>query len=149
MPDNRRNFKSLYNYVALPLLEAFRIEYWALEEAKLQRMPPEQEFSRKIVLVAGGGSGIGRAVAIKLAQRGAHVIVADRNEKGAETETEEVSKMASAESNGRIPGYHFAREHRKGAARSGAAFGGLDGVVNTAAIFPLRTPRGSFRKSMG
>ena len=62
-PDQSSQFKSLCNYVALPLLEAFRIEYWALEEAKLQRMPPEQEFSRKIMLVAGGGSGIGSAIA--------------------------------------------------------------------------------------
>ena len=69
-PDQSPQFKSLCNYVALPLLEAFRIEYWALEEAKLQRMPPEQEFSRKIILVAGGGSGIGRAVTLKLAKRG-------------------------------------------------------------------------------
>ena len=82
--EHSKNFKSLYNYVALPFLEAFRIEYWALEEAKLQRQPPEQEFSRKIILVAGGGSGIGRAVAIRLAKRGAHVIVADRDEKAAE-----------------------------------------------------------------
>ena len=44
-----RQFKTFHNYVALPRLEAFRIEYWALEEAKLQRMPPEREFSRKIV----------------------------------------------------------------------------------------------------
>ena len=48
------------NYVALPLSEAFRIEYWQLEEAKLLRQPPEKELSRQIVLVVGGGSGIGR-----------------------------------------------------------------------------------------
>ena len=59
-------FKSFHNYVALPRSEAFRIEYWALEEAKLQRMPPEREFSRKIVVVVGGASGIGREVALLL-----------------------------------------------------------------------------------
>ncbi len=64
------------NYVALPRSEAFRIEYWALEEAKLQRMPAEAEFSRKIVLVMGGGSGIGREVALLLARKGAHLVVA-------------------------------------------------------------------------
>src|SRR5262249_1443878 len=49
--EQARNFTSFHNYVALPRSEAFRIEYWALEEAKLQRMPPEREFSRKIALV--------------------------------------------------------------------------------------------------
>ena len=67
---SRRRRSSLHNYVALPRREAFRIEYWALEEAKLQRMPPEREFSRKIALVVGGGSGIGREVALQLARRG-------------------------------------------------------------------------------
>ena len=67
-PEQAEEFKSFHNYVALPRLEAFRIEYWALEEAKLQRMPPEREFSRKIAVVVGGGSGIGREVALQLAQ---------------------------------------------------------------------------------
>ena len=62
--------------------EAFRIEYWALEEAKLQRMPPEKEFSRKVVVVVGGGSGIGREVALQIARRGGHVVVADQNAGG-------------------------------------------------------------------
>ncbi len=82
LPHARRveqsgEFSSLHNYVALPRSEAFRIEYWALEEAKLQRMPPEAEFSRQIALVVGGGSGVGREVALLLAQKGAHVVVAD------------------------------------------------------------------------
>ena len=64
-PEQAAEFASFHNYVALPRSEAFRIEYWALEEAKLQRMPPEREFSRKIVLVVGGASGIGREVALR------------------------------------------------------------------------------------
>ena len=75
--EQAAQFEQLHNYVALPRSEAFRIEYWALEEAKLQRMPAEAEFSRKIVLVVGGGSGIGREVALLLARKGAHVVVAD------------------------------------------------------------------------
>src|SRR5215472_9152004 len=51
------------NYVALPPSEAFRIEYWALEEAKIRRQPPEKQLSRQIALIVGGGSGIGREVA--------------------------------------------------------------------------------------
>ena len=58
------SFKVFTNYVALPAIEAFRIEYWALEEAKIRRQPPEKELSRRIVLVVGGGSGIGREVAL-------------------------------------------------------------------------------------
>ncbi len=59
-----QQFTQFHNYVALPRSEAFRIEYWALEEAKLQRMPAEAEFSRKIALIIGGASGIGREVAL-------------------------------------------------------------------------------------
>jgi rhamnose utilization protein RhaD (predicted bifunctional aldolase and dehydrogenase) len=62
--EQAREFTSFHNYVALPRSEAFRIEYWALEEAKLQRMPAEREFGRKIALIVGGGSGIGREVAL-------------------------------------------------------------------------------------
>ena len=72
------SFKVFTNYVALPLSEAFRIEYWALEEAKIRRQPPEKELSRRMALVVGGGSGIGREVALLAAARGAHVMVADR-----------------------------------------------------------------------
>ena len=68
--------------MALPPSEAFRIEYWALEEAKIRRQPPEKELSRRIVLVVGGGSGIGREVALLAAERGAHVVVADRDVAG-------------------------------------------------------------------
>ena len=79
--------------MALPRLEAFRIEYWALEEAKLQRMPPEREFSRKIALVVGGASGIGRDVAVQLAKRGAHVVVADLNLDAAQEAASEAARQ--------------------------------------------------------
>ena len=95
--SRRSEFKSFHNYVALPRSEAFRIEYWALEEAKLQRMPPEKEFSRKVVVVVGGGSGIGREVAVQIARRGGHVVVADMNAAGAEETKAEAVKASSAE----------------------------------------------------
>ena len=82
-PEDSAEFSSHDNYVALPLAEAFRIEYWALEEAKLRRQPPEKEYSRKIFLVVGGGSGIGRATVLRLVEGGAHVMVADRDEQAA------------------------------------------------------------------
>ncbi|PYX43383.1 MAG: bifunctional rhamnulose-1-phosphate aldolase/short-chain dehydrogenase, partial [Acidobacteria bacterium] len=81
--EQSKEFTQFHNYVALPRSEAFRIEYWALEEAKLQRMPPEAEFSRKVVMVVGGASGIGKEVALLLAKKGAHVTVADFDESGA------------------------------------------------------------------
>jgi rhamnose utilization protein RhaD (predicted bifunctional aldolase and dehydrogenase) len=60
-----QQFTQFHNYVALPRSEAFGIEYWALEEAKLQRMPAEKELARQIIVVVGAGSGIGREVALR------------------------------------------------------------------------------------
>src|SRR6202007_626964 len=77
------------NYVALPPSEAFRIEYWALEEAKIRRQPPEKQLSRQIALVVGGGSGIGREVVRVAAERGAHISAADRDLDGAKRSIEE------------------------------------------------------------
>ena len=79
-----RGAESVSRYRALPPQEAFDIEYWSLEEAKLQRMPAEREFERNVVLVIGGGSGIGRAAAERMAAEGAHVAVADLDQAGAE-----------------------------------------------------------------
>jgi rhamnose utilization protein RhaD (predicted bifunctional aldolase and dehydrogenase)/NAD(P)-dependent dehydrogenase (short-subunit alcohol dehydrogenase family) len=123
------------NYVALPPSEAFRIEYWALEEAKLRRQPPEKELSRYIMLIVGGGSGIGREVVRLGAGRGAHVVVADRDLAGA-------SKSAELVTAGKEFQLAAAVDIRDRAAIRGllrkvvAEFGGVDIVVNTAAIFP-------------
>ena len=78
-----RGAEAVGGYVALPRQEAFDIEYWALEEAKLRRMPPEQKLARKVVLVIGAGSGIGEETAKRVAAEGAHVVCADLNEDGA------------------------------------------------------------------
>ena len=93
-----RRFKVFTNYVAMPLSEAFRIEYWALEEAKIRRQPAEKELSRAIVVVVGGGSGIGREVALLAAARGAHVMVADRDLGAAGKVADELAKIISKES---------------------------------------------------
>ena len=78
-----RGAEAVGAYVALPRQEAFDIEYWALEEAKLQRMPAEQSLARKVVLVIGAGSGIGQATAQRVAAEGAHVVCADLDGDGA------------------------------------------------------------------
>ncbi|WP_200975547.1 bifunctional aldolase/short-chain dehydrogenase [Echinicola sp. 20G] len=75
-----RGAEAVSEYVSLPLQEAFDIEYWLLEEAKLQRMPKEQPLSRKIALVTGGAGGIGKAIADKLASEGACVFITDINQ---------------------------------------------------------------------
>lgn len=69
--------EAISEYTSLPRQEAFDIEYWLLEEAKLQRMPKEQPLSRKIALVTGAGGGIGKAIADKLAAEGANVVLTD------------------------------------------------------------------------
>lgn len=129
-------FTSLYNYVALPPREAFRIEYWALEEAKIQRMPPEQEFSRKILLVVGGGSGIGRAVCQQLAASGAHVVAADKNGASAKETEQLLAKTAGAEAAGSCEIDICNKQSIRAAFDyTVRKFGGMDGVINTAAIF--------------
>ena len=72
-----RGAEAITSYTALPRHEAFDIEYWLLEEAKLQRMPKEQPLSRKVALITGAGGGIGKAIADKLAQEGANVVLSD------------------------------------------------------------------------
>ena len=72
-----RGAEAIDTYIALPEQEAFDIEYWLLEEAKLKRMPPENEFARDIVVVIGAGNGIGKATAHRIAKEGAHVVCAD------------------------------------------------------------------------
>ncbi len=69
--------EAISEYVSLPLQEAFDIEYWLLEEAKLQRMPKEKPLSRKVALITGGGGGIGKAIADKLSAEGACVVLTD------------------------------------------------------------------------
>ncbi|MCB0629350.1 MAG: bifunctional aldolase/short-chain dehydrogenase [Saprospiraceae bacterium] len=72
-----RGAEAISEYTALPRQEAFNIEYWLLEEAKLQRMPKEQPLSRRIAIITGAGGGIGKAIADKLAAEGACVVLTD------------------------------------------------------------------------
>jgi rhamnose utilization protein RhaD (predicted bifunctional aldolase and dehydrogenase)/NAD(P)-dependent dehydrogenase (short-subunit alcohol dehydrogenase family) len=125
------------NYVALPPSEAFRIEYWKLEEAKIRRQPPEKELSRRVALVVGGGSGIGREVALLAAERGAHVMVADRDVKGAEAVAAETAAISGKEAVGWTSIDIRDRKAIKAALEATIKqFGGIDILINTAALFP-------------
>ena len=75
-----RGAEAITSYTSLPRQEAFDIEYWLLEEAKLSRMPKEQPLSRKVAFVTGAGGGIGKAIADKLVAEGANVVLTDINE---------------------------------------------------------------------
>ena len=88
-----RGAETVSQYMALPKQEAFDIEYWLLEEAKLRRMPPEQELARNVVVVIGAGSGIGRAIAHRVAEEGAHVVCADLNAEAAQATADELTDI--------------------------------------------------------
>jgi rhamnose utilization protein RhaD (predicted bifunctional aldolase and dehydrogenase)/NAD(P)-dependent dehydrogenase (short-subunit alcohol dehydrogenase family) len=136
-------FTQFHNYVALPRAEAFRIEYWALEEAKLQRLPAEADFSRKIALVIGGASGIGRQVALLLAQKGAHILVADFDQAGAKKVSDEAGAVGSNEFVASTSIDLSSGESVAEAVRFAALqFGGIDCVINTAAVYPVSSADG-------
>lgn len=137
-PEAANQFSSFHNYVALPRSEAFRIEYWALEEAKLRRMPAAGPFSGRIALIVGGGSGIGREAALQIAREGGHIVVADQNQQAAENTVAEAAALSSKEM---VLGCGLdlgSRESVHSALRATVrTFGGLDIVINTAAIYPV------------
>ena len=86
-----RGAEAIDTYVALPHQEAFDIEYWLLEEAKLKRMPAEKELARRVVLVIGAGSGIGKETALRLMKDGAHLVCADLNKDASSATAKEIT----------------------------------------------------------
>lgn len=148
-PEQASAFTQFHNYVALPRSEAFRIEYWALEEAKLQRMPPEAEFSRHIALIVGAASGIGRDTALLLAGKGAHVVVADNDEEGAARTARDACALSAPEFVRSVPVDLSSRESLAAAVTFILEqFGGLDIVINTAAIYPVASSDGKLLEAM-
>jgi rhamnulose-1-phosphate aldolase/alcohol dehydrogenase len=143
-----RGAEAISRYIALPQQEAFDIEYWQLEEAKLRRMPPEQELARKIVLVVGAGSGIGKELATRVAGAGGHVVTADLSADAAQQTANEITRklgpgigVAGSGISGCGPALGAAaditdRESVRALLRQAVlAYGGLDALVVTAAIF--------------
>lgn len=91
-----RGAEAIDEYISLPQQEAFDIEYWLLEEAKLKRMPAEKEMARSIVLVVGAGNGIGKSTAFRVAKEGAHVICADVSLEAAQATAKELTAIYGA-----------------------------------------------------
>ena len=147
--EQSKEFSEFHNYVALPRSEAFRIEYWALEEAKLQRMTAEAEFSRKIFLVVGGASGVGRETALMLAKKGAHVVVADFDREGARKVAAEAGALGSPEFTA-YTAVDLGSSQSLGEATRFTIlqFGGIDGIVNTAAIYPVPGTAGELSETL-
>lgn len=143
-----RGAEAISEYVALPEQEAFDIEYWALEEAKLRRMPPEEELSRQVIAVIGAGNGIGKQVAIRLMKEGATVACIDRDLEAAKATAKELEGVygvgigvAGTGISGCGPVVGLAaditsRESIRTALQQIVlAYGGVDTVVVTAGIF--------------
>jgi len=127
-----RGAEALSTYAPIPEAEKFRIEYWALEEAKLARLPKPKALATRVAVVTGGGSGIGRATALRLAAEGACVVVADLDGESAETAAREIGGRDVA-IGVRVD---VRDEEQVGAALRTAvlAFGGVDLVVNNAGL---------------
>lgn len=88
-----RGASTVSTYVGLPEQEAFDIEYWLLEEAKLQRMPRPKSLAGRVAVVTGGAGGIGRATAARLLAEGACVVLADIDEQALAAAAEELAKV--------------------------------------------------------
>jgi rhamnulose-1-phosphate aldolase/alcohol dehydrogenase len=125
-----RGAETLDSYQGLSESEAFRIEYWGLEEAKLKRMPAERPLSRRVALITGAAGGIGRAIAHRLSAEGAAVVIADLDIEGASSVAEEIGEQAFATR------LDVTDEGSVDAALEAASlhFGGVDLLVNNAGI---------------
>jgi rhamnulose-1-phosphate aldolase/alcohol dehydrogenase len=146
--DVMRASEAISRYQGLPRQEAFDIEYWLLEEAKLKRQPPEKELARNVVVVIGAGSGIGKAAAHRVAKEGAHVVCADLSAEAAQKTAQELIDVyglgigvAGTGLSGCGPaiglGVDITRRESVQALFEQVvlAFGGLDNVIVTAGIF--------------
>lgn len=126
-----RGAEAISTYTSLPRQEAFDIEYWLLEEAKLQRMPKEQPLSRKVALVTGAGGGIGKAIADKLAEEGANVILTDLSEERLQEAIQSYKNDIAIYVQSDVTDSKSVRESYKQACLT---FGGVDIVVHSAGL---------------
>lgn len=143
-----RGAEAIDEYIALPQQEAFDIEYWLLEEAKLQRMPAEKELARQVVVVVGAGSGIGKETAHRLVKDGAHIVSVDLNKEAAEATAKEIEGkygtgigVAGSGVSGCGPAIGLSanitdrKSIREMLDQVALAYGGFDSICVTAGIF--------------
>ena len=126
-----RGAEAISKYTSLPRQEAFDIEYWLLEEAKLQRQPKEKPLSRKIALVTGSGGGIGRAIADKLIAEGANVVFTDISERYLQEAT---LQYGTDQATGFCCDVTKAESLEDAIQKTCLQFGGLDIVVHSAGL---------------
>ena len=156
-----RASEAISAYQGLPRQEAFDIEYWLLEEAKLKRMPPEKELARNVVIVVGAGSGIGKATAHRVAQEGAHVVCVDLNEAAAQATAAELTNqyglgigVAGTGISACGPALGLAVDITDRASvkamlnQTVLAYGGIDNIIVTAGIFVPPTKDGKISDDM-
>ncbi|MSU33442.1 MAG: bifunctional rhamnulose-1-phosphate aldolase/short-chain dehydrogenase [Pedosphaera sp.] len=143
-----RGAEAIDRYITLPQQEAFDIEYWQLEEAKLKRMPPEKELARQVILVIGAGSGIGKETAHRLSREGAQIVCVDLNEVAAKATADELIVklgqgigVAGSGISGCGPAIGLAANVTDRASiramldQVALAYGGFDSIAVTAGIF--------------
>jgi NAD(P)-dependent dehydrogenase (short-subunit alcohol dehydrogenase family) len=143
-----RGAEAIDEYIALPQQEAFDIEYWLLEEAKLKRMPAEKELARQVILVIGAGSGIGKETAHRIMKEGAHVVCVDLKEESAAATAKEITDkygvgigVAGSGISGCGPAVGLAADITNRASiramldQVALAYGGFDSICVTAGIF--------------
>ena len=143
-----RGSEAISSYIALPVQEAFDIEYWQLEEAKLRRMPPEKELARRVIVVVGAGSGIGKELAHRVSGEGAQVVSADLSAEAAAETAKEITKKlgegigvagSGISRCGPAVGVSADITNREKARtllkQSVLAYGGVDDLVVTAGVF--------------
>jgi rhamnulose-1-phosphate aldolase/alcohol dehydrogenase len=143
-----RGAEAIDEYIALPQQEAFDIEYWLLEEAKLKRMPAEKELARQVVVVIGAGSGIGKETAHRIVKEGAHIVCVDLKEDTAAATAAEITGkyglgigVAGSGISGCGPAVGIAADITNRASiramldKVALAYGGFDSICVTAGIF--------------
>ncbi len=143
-----RGAEAIDEYIALPQQEAFDIEYWLLEEAKLKRMPAEKELARQVVVVIGAGSGIGKETAHRIVKEGAHLVCVDLKQETAAATAKEITDklghgigVAGSGLSGCGPAIGLGADITNRASiremldQVSLAYGGFDSICVTAGIF--------------
>ena len=132
--------EAISTYTAIPRQEAFDIEYWLLEEAKLQRMPKPKPLSGRIAFVTGSAGGIGKAIAKKFADEGAVVVISDNDPQRLESAREEfLSQFGKDHFIAELLDVTDAKTIEKAFLATALAFGGVDIIVNCAGLSISKT----------